>query len=50
MWTNLIDNPGKGTGLGLDIVRRILADGHHGDVSVQSSPGDTRFVVRLPIA
>ena len=42
-------DPGKGTGLGLDIVRRIVADGHRGDVSVQSTPGDTRFVVRLPI-
>jgi signal transduction histidine kinase len=41
--------PGKGTGLGLDIVRRIVVDGHHGDVSVESSPGDTRFIVRLPI-
>jgi signal transduction histidine kinase len=41
--------PGQGTGLGLDIVRRIVVDGHRGDVSVESSPGDTRFVVRLPI-
>jgi len=40
---------GKGTGLGLDIVRRIVVDAHHGEVSVESSPGDTRFVVRLPI-
>jgi signal transduction histidine kinase len=42
--------PGKGTGLGLDIVRRIVVDAHHGDVSVKSQPGDTRFIVRLPIA
>ena len=40
--------PGKGTGLGLDIVRRIVVDGHRGDISVESSPGDTRFIVRLP--
>ena len=40
---------GKGTGLGLDIVRRIVVDAHHGEVSVKSTPGDTRFVVRLPI-
>src|SRR5205814_10544345 len=40
--------PGKGTGLGLDIVRRIVVDGHRGDVSVESAPGDTRFIVRLP--
>jgi signal transduction histidine kinase len=41
--------PGKGTGLGLDIVHRIVVDGHHGEVSVESAPGDTRFIVRLPI-
>ena len=40
--------PGKGTGLGLDIVRRIVVDGHHGDIAVESAPGDTRFIVRLP--
>jgi signal transduction histidine kinase len=41
--------PGKGTGLGLDIVHRIVVDAHHGDISVESKPGDTRFFVRLPI-
>jgi signal transduction histidine kinase len=41
---------GKGTGLGLDIVRRIVVDGHRGEVSVDSRPGQTRFVVRLPAA
>jgi signal transduction histidine kinase len=41
--------PGKGTGLGLDIVRRIVTDGHRGEVTVTSTPGDTRFTVRLPI-
>jgi len=40
---------GKGTGLGLDIVRRIVVDAHHGEIFVESTPGDTRFVVRLPI-
>jgi signal transduction histidine kinase len=40
--------PGKGTGLGLDSVRRIVEDGHHGEVSVDSRPGQTRFSVRLP--
>jgi len=39
---------GSGTGLGLEIVRRIVA-GHHGSVDVTSVPGDTRFVVRLPL-
>jgi signal transduction histidine kinase len=42
--------PGKGTGLGLDIVRRIVIDGHHGDVSVQSVPGKTCFSVSLPVS
>jgi signal transduction histidine kinase len=41
---------GKGTGLGLDIVRRIVVDGHRGEISVDSRPGQTRFTVRLPIA
>jgi signal transduction histidine kinase len=40
---------GKGTGLGLDIVRRIVVDAHHGEISVESTPGDTSFIVRLPI-
>ena len=40
---------GQGTGLGLDISWRIVVNKHHGDLSLQSSPGDTRFRVRLPI-
>ncbi|MEY9886563.1 signal transduction histidine kinase [Catenulispora sp. MAP5-51] len=40
---------GKGTGLGLDISWRIVAGRHHGDLSVESVPGDTRFRVRLPL-
>jgi signal transduction histidine kinase len=40
---------GKGTGLGLDISWRIVVNKHHGDLSLQSSPGDTRFRVRLPV-
>jgi signal transduction histidine kinase len=39
---------GEGTGLGLDIVRRV-AHWHNGDVSVISRPGQTEFRVRLPI-
>jgi signal transduction histidine kinase len=39
---------GEGTGLGLDISWRIVVNKHHGDISVDSRPGDTRFRVRLP--
>ncbi|MEJ2292305.1 MAG: ATP-binding protein [Deinococcales bacterium] len=38
---------GEGTGLGLDIVRRIVRS-HGGDVHVESVPGRTCFEVRLP--
>jgi signal transduction histidine kinase len=39
---------GKGSGLGLDITRRIVVDRYHGELTFKSSPGDTRFRVRLP--
>lgn len=42
-------DPGKGTGLGLDIAHRIVVERHAGDLSLESVPGDTRFVVRLPL-
>jgi signal transduction histidine kinase len=41
---------GEGTGLGLDISWRIVVNKHHGDLRVESEPGDTRFQVRLPFA
>ncbi|MFC6936554.1 sensor histidine kinase [Actinomadura yumaensis] len=40
---------GQGTGLGLDISWRIIADRHNGDIRVRSEPGDTRFEVVLPL-
>jgi signal transduction histidine kinase len=40
---------GEGTGLGLDISWRIIANKHHGAIQVQSVPGDTRFRVWLPL-
>jgi signal transduction histidine kinase len=40
---------GHGTGLGLDISYRIVVRHHHGDIRVDSKPGDTRFTVLLPV-
>jgi signal transduction histidine kinase len=39
---------GEGTGLGLDVVNRIIKN-IGGQISVSSVPGDTRFQVRIPI-
>jgi signal transduction histidine kinase len=41
---------GQGTGLGLDISYRIIVGRHHGDLRVESVPGDTRFRVWLPLS
>jgi len=40
--------PGQGTGLGLDIARRLVRS-YRGDLTVESEPGRTAFVVRLPV-
>ena len=40
---------GKGTGLGLIISYRIVADRHHGEIEFESKPGHTAFVTRLPM-
>jgi PAS domain S-box-containing protein len=40
---------GEGTGLGLEIVWRIVTSDHGGSVSVDSKPGCTRFTVTLPV-
>ncbi|MGZ4592551.1 MAG: ATP-binding protein [Actinomycetes bacterium] len=40
---------GEGTGLGLDIAYRIVVQRHRGDLRLESSPGSTRFQVRLPL-
>ncbi len=39
---------GEGSGLGLDIVRKII-ERHEGTIAVESVPGKTTFTVRIPI-
>jgi signal transduction histidine kinase len=41
--------PGKGTGIGLEISNRIVVNQHKGVIEVESVPGDTRFSVYLPV-
>jgi signal transduction histidine kinase len=40
---------GKGTGLGLDIAWQIVVGRHSGEIRLESTPGNTRFQVVLPI-
>lgn len=40
---------GKGTGLGLDNVRRIVENRHKGAIYLESEPGKTSFKICLPI-
>lgn len=40
---------GVGTGLGLDIARRIVSGQFRGTISFTSEPGNTEFLVTLPI-
>ena len=40
---------GEGTGLGLDLAFNIIVKKHRGDLRVESVPGDTRFIVLLPL-
>jgi signal transduction histidine kinase len=42
--------PGKGTGLGLDTVRRIVEDRHDGSLGFDTGPDGTTFHVWLPIS
>jgi signal transduction histidine kinase len=40
---------GRGTGLGLEIARRLVRR-HEGEIAVESAPGRTEFRVTLPVA
>jgi signal transduction histidine kinase len=40
---------GEGTGLGLDLAWNIVVKKHRGDLRVESVPGDTRFIILLPL-
>jgi len=40
---------GAGGGLGLDAARRIVVDGHGGELRLDSRPGETEFSVLLPV-
>ena len=41
---------GAGTGLGLEIVHRIVTQKFRGCINVESEPGKTRFIVHLPLS
>lgn len=40
---------GVGTGLGLDIAHRIVAESFQGELGFETRPGRTEFIVRIPI-
>jgi len=41
---------GQGAGLGLNISHNIVSKQHYGEITVQSRPGETRFIVKVPLS
>ncbi|MCH7663915.1 MAG: GHKL domain-containing protein, partial [Chloroflexi bacterium] len=41
--------PGQGTGLGLEISKKIIVDKHMGDIQVKTKHGETKFTIKLPL-
>ncbi len=40
---------GEGTGIGLELVHRIITNDHNGSIKIKSKPGDTEFQICFPI-
>lgn len=40
---------GKGTGQGLALAHKVITEQHSGSITVTSKPGDTTFLIRLPM-
>ncbi len=40
---------GKGTGLGLSISYQIITEKHHGQLFCTSHPGETAFIIKIPV-
>jgi signal transduction histidine kinase len=41
---------GEGTGMGLDIAHRIVVGSYAGQISFETRPGRTEFIVRIPLS
>lgn len=41
--------PGEGTGMGLEISHRIIVNQHKGSIDLESKPGNTKFIICLPV-
>jgi signal transduction histidine kinase len=49
IWDPFFTTKGKGTGLGLGIVKNII-ESHQGSISIDNRPGGgTRAIIKIPI-